>query len=115
MSLISIRNLAGPLRSKFQISALAIAILLVLVIRLGLSRSANRTEVASETPLHSADLLGALDRSNKPGKLGRRASAPQDQVLDSLVAEGFDDSQQDAPKQQKNESFEDIRKSLGLE
>jgi len=115
MSLISIRNFAGPLRSKFQMGALAIAILLVLVIRLGISRSADRSGDDTQANSGSDELLGVLNEAGKPRKAGRRAAGTQDQVLDNLVAEGFDEGQQDLPEREKNESFEDIRKSLGLE
>jgi hypothetical protein len=115
MSLISIRNFAGPLRSKFQMGALAIAILLVLVIRLGISRSAERGGEPSEASSGSEELLHVLSAAGKPRNAGRRAAPTQDQVLDGLVAEGFQDSQQNTQETQENESFDDIRKSLGLE
>jgi hypothetical protein len=115
MSLISIRNFAGPLRSKFQMGALAIAILLVLVLRLGVSRTAERADASLEPTSGSEELLDVLDEAAKPSKARRRAARTQDQVLDNLVAEGFDGAPQDAPEPKKNESFEDIRKSLGLE
>lgn len=113
MSLISLRNLAGPFHSKVQMGGLAIAIILVLVIRLGLSRSGDRESTTTGQRTGSEDLLDVLDTASQP-KAARRPK-PKDDVLDNLVAEGLDEPVPPPTEPQKNESFEDIRKSLGLE
>jgi hypothetical protein len=115
MSLISIRNIAGPLKSKFQIGALVIVTVLVLVIRLGASRSSSRDEVRAVRQNASAeDLLDTLQdgRRSKSAKPSRT----KDDLLDELVAGGIDENAQpQAEEPEKNESFDEIRKSLGLE
>jgi hypothetical protein len=114
MSLISIRNFAGPFRSKLQMGGLAIVILLVLVIRLGTARTNDR-EVAVDTQGRDSDeLLEVLNetRRSKPS----RAEKPKDDLLDGLVAEGLEEQPvKNGGQPAKNESFDDIRRSLGLE
>lgn len=128
MSLISIRNLTAPIRSKVQLGALLIAALLVLVIRLGGSSGAPAaskqqgyggadSEEEAVRRAQIADLLN--DNPNVPppkapaGKQGKQA---RDDVLDGLVDGRFDRKLKEQNEQvPKNESFEDIRRSLGLE
>jgi hypothetical protein len=114
MSLISIRNLAGPFRSKVQMGGLAIIIILVLVIRLGTSRSTDKDPADTIRTGETDELLQALNdgQKSKPGK----RSKVQDDVLEGLVADGFDDNQDAKPTMPaQSESFDDIRKSLGLD
>ncbi len=115
MSLISLRNLVGPLRSKFQMGALAIAILLVLVIRFGITRSSERVNAELEGNPDSGELVSKVDHLNKARKSARRGAASQDRILDNLVAEGFDGAQENTRESDNNESFDDIRRSLGLD
>jgi hypothetical protein len=122
MSLISLRNLAGPFRSKLQMGALAIAVILVLVIRLGTSRSGDGHEATArgtaKAGLGSQDLLRVLDEAAAPGNnKSRRSAQVGDELLEGLVAEGIDSESADQQRAQpaKNEDLEDIRKSLGLE
>lgn len=119
MSLISLRNLAGPLGSKLQMGALAIAVILVLVIRFGTAKSSSgdavRADRSAGRASGSQDLLEVLKEARKPGS-GAAAKA-KDPLLDGLVAEGLDREPQDqeASEPSQSEAFEDIRKSLGLE
>jgi hypothetical protein len=115
MSLISIKNLAGPLKSKFQVGALLIVTVLVLVIRLGSSRSSSYDQArAIREDATSEDLLEELHARSKP-KAAKPAKASDD-LLDQLVAGGIDENERpQAETPAKNESFDDIRKSLGLE
>lgn len=99
--------------------ALVIIVLIVLVIRLGSARSGE--EGLGTGKLGSGrSLLGFSDSPKKSGALqGDRPSSPwskNDDILDELVAEGLRDELPKNPtRENKSESFEDIRKSLGLE
>jgi len=101
--------------------ALAIVIILVLVIRLGTSRTgdggrASARSVSDAAESGSHELLKVLDEARGPAK-SRAAAGPRDELLEGLVADGIDGESQDesnAPEA-KNEALEDIRKSLGLE
>jgi hypothetical protein len=95
--------------------ALAIAVLLVLVIRLGVSRSADKANKDLELSEESNELLNVLNQAGKPRPSSRSLKKEQDRVLDNLVAEGFEEESNGPPEPSKNESFDDIRKSLGLE
>ena len=126
MSLINIRNLSAPIRSKVQIGGLIIVALLVLVIRYGTSAGGFSStgirrqdgKPAAGTVLGGSqsqqDLLDFLDEAPAPRK---PAGADQDDSLvDELVSGRFDRQQkQRQQEQEKNESFQDIRRSLGLE
>jgi hypothetical protein len=60
------------------------------------------------------ELLDFLDESPIPRKPA--GSDPDDSMVDELVNGRFDRAQkQKQQEQQKNESFQDIRRSLGLE
>lgn len=127
MSLISLRNLSAPLRSKVQLGALLIAALLVLAIRLGASGKAGApgsapdygSEDAEEEAIRRSQLTELLQKPTgdaRSGSTSKRGSRSNDDVLDSLVDGRFDKELRDQQEQErKNESFEDIRKSLGLE
>lgn len=114
MSLISIRNLAGPFRSKVQMGGLAIVVILVLVIRLGTSRSADTKVSETGRAAETSELLQALTGTDRP-KPARRTKV-KDDLLEGLVADGLNQEQGDRPSMpSQNESFDDIRKSLGLD
>ena len=116
MSLISVRNLFGPYRNKVQMGALIIAVILVLAIRMGSSRSSLKHAPAREVESgEREDLLGVLGKARKDAA-SARGSRSTDEVLDDLINEKADDGPSEQPQRQdKSESFEDIRKSLGLE
>jgi len=121
MSLISLKNFAGPLRSKLQMGALAIVIILVLVLRIGTSRTSDGERTPARSINNAADagsneLLKVLDEAQGPAK-SRPSARPKDALLEGLVEEGLDSDVQEkrAEPEAKNEAFEDIRKSLGLE
>jgi hypothetical protein len=115
MSLISVKNLFGPLGNKFQMGGLIIAVALVLAIRMGSSlpsrgdddRGYDRSGVA---PAALRDF-----RRNEKNQRGL-PSKTTDDVLDSLIEGKLDENEpQDEGQNEKGESFQDIRKSLGLE
>jgi hypothetical protein len=121
MSLINVRNLSAPIRSKVQIGGLIIVALLVLVIRYGTSSGGSRSSLdripsgalVEDGP--SRDEL--LDLLDEPAA-SRRPSGParDDSMVDELVDGRFDRQQkQKRQEADKNESFQDIRRSLGLE
>jgi len=119
MSLISPRNFVGPLRSKFQIGTLIIVVVLVLVIRLGTSHSGDASSAAKLPSTGrsggSRDLSDMLDRAEQPPREQKNGRA-KDDILDGLVADGFNQPPSQPESQAtKSQSFEDIRKSLGLE
>ncbi|MFN5062326.1 MAG: hypothetical protein ACK5GN_05715 [Pseudomonadota bacterium] len=115
MSLISLRNLAGPFKSKFQMGGLAIAIILVLVIRLGLSRNSDRADLREGAPSEdSDDLRGVLNDARKTKQ--RQPPQARDDVLEGLIDQGIEqDAPEEPEKPAKGESFDDIRRSLGLD
>jgi hypothetical protein len=113
MSLINFKNFVGPLGNKVQLGALAIVIIIVLVLRLNSPGSG-----ASDTRLKSSrseqgDILNALSDTRS----ARRAKANQakDEFLDGLVADGLEEDLAPPAKPQESESFDDIRKTLGLD
>jgi hypothetical protein len=113
MSLISVRNLFGPYRNKVQMGALIIAVILVLAIRMGTGKS-NSGELPPREG-RSEDLLGVLGKSRRDSQ-SARPSRSTDEVLDELINEKPGEGPaQDSEDRDKNESFQDIRKSLGLE
>ncbi len=126
MSLISFRNLTAPFRSKIQLGGLIIAALLVLVIRLGATGSSgsqtldpqqgNLSDVEDEA-LRRSQLTELLEESNQPRRpLGKRQQGGTDDVLDELVDGRFDKQQRRKREEEKSgNSFEDIRRSLGIE
>jgi hypothetical protein len=120
MSLINVRNLSAPIRSKVQIGGLIIVALLVLVIRYG-SHSGDAPRGGSRAPIDDSEdaqrqkeLLDLLDDSSPARRPG--GADTDDAMVDDLVSGRFAAEQakkrQEAPK---NDSFNDIRKSLGLE
>lgn len=124
MSLISFRNVVMPLQSKFQMGALLIATLLVLVIRFGIGATTN--EPQSFGASHSAreqlseeqagQLLDLID-SDKPSRRANSTKPTQDGMLRELVDGRFDRESKERrfERERGSESFGDIRKSLGLE
>ena len=126
MSLISFRNLSAPFRSKIQLGGLIIAALLVLVIRLGASGSSGSQTLdtqqgslndAEDEALRRSQLTELLEESNQPRRpLGKRQQGGSDDVLDELVDGRFDKQQRRKREEEKSgNSFEDIRRSLGIE
>jgi hypothetical protein len=125
MSLISVRNLSAPLRSKMQIGGLIIAALLVLVIRLGASGSSDglsRDEIlrdADDEAVRRAQLTELLNDSRSPEERpapSKRQPAGSDDVLEGLVDGRFDKQlKQKREEDTSGNSFEDIRRSLGIE
>jgi hypothetical protein len=128
MSLISFRNLSAPFRSKIQIGGLIIAALLVLVIRLGASGSSggqvsaspeNQLSDAEDEQLRRSQLTELLmdDPPSEPRRVaGKRQAAESDEVLDELVDGRFDKQQRKKKAEEASgNSFEDIRRSLGIE
>ena len=132
MSLINIRNLTAPIRSKVQLSAILIAALLVLVIRLSASGGAaitrqrvdplgysNTNDYAEDESARRSQLADLLSDDSpaaavKPKPRGLIKS--KDDVVESLVDGRFEKEQnQRRQMEDRNESFDDIRKSLGLE
>ncbi|MFO0416755.1 MAG: hypothetical protein ACK5Y6_05650 [Pseudomonadota bacterium] len=127
MSLISFRNLALPLQSKVQVGALLIITLLVLVIRLGIGSVEGVAPAGGgrETPglLSPEDareqdqaLLDLLNDSRPKAAKKRQEQPPSDEVLDDLVDGTFDrEAKQERQRRERGgESFDDIRKTLGL-
>jgi hypothetical protein len=127
MSLINIRNLALPLQSKVQVGALLIITLLVLVIRLGIGSvegvaptRGGREAPAVLSPEDARDqdqaLLDLLNESRPNAAKKRQEQAPADEVLDGLVDGSFDrEAKQERQRRERGgESFDDIRKTLGL-
>jgi hypothetical protein len=126
MSLISLRNFTAPLRSKFQIGGLIIGALLVLVIRL----AGGGTYSGDGTPQDFADRqeldqnevsrrneLNEILRESLPARRApaKRAAAPDD-ILDGLVGENANVRQKPQRGQDPSgNSFDDIRRSLGIE
>jgi hypothetical protein len=127
MSLISFRNLTAPFRSKIQLGGLIIAALLVLVIRLGASGpSSNQSSDvqrgvsndAEDEAIRRAQLTELLEEPEQPRRpVGKRQQAGADDLLDELVDGRFDKQQQRQKRQAdtSGNSFEDIRRSLGIE
>lgn len=126
MSLISFRNLTAPFRSKIQLGGLIIAALLVLVIRLGASGTsgnqapempqANLSDAEDEA-LRRSQLTELLEEPDQPRRpAGKRKQAGSDDVLDELVDGRFDKQlRQKRQEDTSGNSFEDIRRSLGIE
>lgn len=113
MSLISVRNLFGPYRNKVQMGALIIAVVLVLAIRMGTSKSYIKPHTTKEDA--NQELLGVLGKSRRDAKSARTARST-DEVLDQLINERAEEaSAEESNNRNKAESFQDIRKSLGLE
>jgi hypothetical protein len=121
MSLINLRNLSAPLRSKIQIGGLIIVALLVLVIRYG-ANSGGAGPAVDRSPSRallddgkSQDEL--LDLLDEPAVARRPAGAERDDSMVDELVDGRFDRQQKQKRQEgdKNESFQDIRRSLGLE
>jgi hypothetical protein len=113
MSLISIRNFFGPYKNKVQMGGLIIAVILVLVIRMGTSKNSTKDVDVQESG--NENLLGVLNKTRRDDS-SARPSRTTDDVLDELMDEKFDDRpSKQAANDNKNESFQDIRKSLGLE
>ena len=113
MSLISVRNLFGPYRNKVQMGALIIAVILVLAIRMGTSQSYFKSTSTKDDT--NDELTGVLGKARRDSQ-SARPSRSTDDVLDELINEKADaDSAVEHDSRDKSESFQDIRKSLGLE
>lgn len=122
MSLISVRNLSAPLRSKMQVGGLIIAALLVLVIRLGASGSSeglSHDDLAEDEAMRRAQLTELLNDERAPEERrvpSKRQAAGSDDVLEGLVDGRFDKQLKHKREEDTSgNSFEDIRRSLGIE
>jgi hypothetical protein len=113
MSLISLKNLVGPLGNKVQIGALIIVIIMVLVIRLNSDGNGGTGAGVKSASSGQGQLLSVLNdaRSSRRAK----AERTRDEFLDGLVADGLNEEIPPTAKPKDSESFDDIRKSLGLD
>lgn len=113
MSLISLKNIVGPLGNRVQIGALIIVVIIVLVIRLNSAGSDGAQAGVKSASSGQGQLLGVLNdaRSSRRAK----AERTKDDFLDGLVADGLDEEIPPTAKPKDSESFDDIRKSLGLD
>lgn len=118
MSLISLRNLTAPLRSKAQIVAIVIAGLLVAAVRLMGNGASGDADARRDRSDRTVD-VEAQDRNfrellnNQPK---RRRVEPQDDMLNGLVDGSFErERQKQREAEHKSSEFDDIRRSLGLE
>lgn len=120
MSLINLRHLSAPLRSKFQIGAIVILGLLVLMIRWSSGShfhapKTSRAEAEKETQQKNV-IIELLQEAGEDSRGIKESDA--DPFLDDLVSGNFDrrtrsKSVQDSSNEQG--AFRDIRKSLGLQ
>jgi hypothetical protein len=118
MSLLNIRNLSAPIRSKIQIGGLIIAAILVLVIRLGGGSGGSTRELPEvSNEERSAQRERIVDFLNESDEADRKAAAARgDGLLEDLVDGSFDKRQKRKQKEEsKSQSFDEIRRSLGLE
>lgn len=120
MSLINLRHLSAPLRSKFQIGAIVILGLLVLMIRWSSGsnfRTPNTSRLKPEQGVPPNNAIVELLR--EPSESTTKINEPSaDPFLDDLVSGSFD-RRTGATRGQENSpdqgAFRDIRKSLGLQ
>lgn len=125
MSLINIRHLSAPLRSKFQIGAVVILALLVLMIRWNSSGSleasdpykASARKVRAE---RNQALLNFLKESttSSPTEAGPANLDQTDPLIDEIVTGEYERqllAEKERETRSNSGSFSDIRKSLGLD
>lgn len=119
MSLINVRHITAPLRNKFQIGAIVILALVVLMIRWNSTLTNNTSSITQsvqrqERAQRNQALLEFLQDSATEDK-GLGSSDP---LVDGIVT-GEYERRLKAEKQRQESSdsgsFSDIRKSLGLE
>jgi hypothetical protein len=119
MSLLNIRNLSAPIRSKIQLGGLIIAALLVLAIRLGGGSSSGVRQSADgvSNDERAAQRARIVEFLNDTEETDRQPAAQKgDGLLDELVDGSFDKRQkQKRQEDAKSQSFDEIRRSLGLE
>lgn len=119
MSLLNVRNLSAPIRSKIQLGGLIIAALLVLVIRLGGSGSSDSRQSVDDvsSDARAAQRARIVEFLNDTDESDRQRSIQKgDGLLDELVDGSFEKRQkQRRQEDSKSQSFDEIRRSLGLE
>ena len=124
MSLINIRHLSAPLRSKFQIGAVVILALLVLMIRWSSSGSLEnpapyKASVRKERTERNQALLNFLKESATSSPTGAKPSNLEhtDPLIDDIVTGQYERrllAEKERETRSNSDSFSDIRKSLGL-
>lgn len=125
MSLINIRHLSAPLRSKFQIGAVVILALLVLMIRWSSSGSLEnaapyKPSVRKERAEKNQALLNFLKESttNSSTETGSSNYGQTDPLIDDIVTGEYERqllAEKERETRSNSGSFSDIRKSLGLD
>lgn len=120
MSLINLRHLSAPLRSKFQIGAIVIFGLLVLIIRWGSGSNSGISNTNRPTmgqnALQKKAIIELLQEPSEEDSITSEAGS--DPFLDDLVSGNFDQRTRSGSRREGSPgkgAFQDIRKSLGLQ